>query len=61
MKYKIYKVAKLALQIVTGVAVVVIVMYATAVRPANVEEDLAPTLMEEYHVDSFEELANYGH
>lgn len=49
-----------ALQVVIGIAAFVMIMFATAVRPGN-EEEIAPALMEEYNVDSFEELMNYGH
>lgn len=49
-----------ALQVVIGIAAFVMIMFATAVRSGN-EEEIAPALMEEYNVDSFEELMNYGH
>lgn len=60
MKNTIKKVANVALQIATGIAIVVIIMFATAIRPGN-EHEIAPALMEEYNVDSFEELMQYGH
>lgn len=49
-----------ALQVVVGIATFVMIMFATAVRPGS-EQEIAPALMEEYNVDSFEELMNYGH
>lgn len=57
-KEKNFKVV--ALQVVVGIATFVMIMFATAVRPGN-EKEIAPALMEEYNVDSFEELMNYGH
>ena len=60
MKNIMSKVARLSLQVLAGLAMVVMMMFAFSVRTDSVE-NLAPELMEEYNVDSFEELMNYGH
>lgn len=59
-KETIKKVARLSLQVLAGLAIVVMMMFAFSVRTDSVE-DIAPELMEQYQVDSFEELMNYGH
>lgn len=59
-KETIKKVAGVTLQVVAGLVIVVMMMFAFSVRTDSVE-NLAPELMEEYNVDSFEELMNYGH
>lgn len=59
-KETIKKVARLSLQVVAGLAIVVMMMFAFSVRTDSVE-DIDPELMEQYQVDSFEELMNYGH
>ena len=48
------------MQVVAGLAIVVMMMFAFSVRTDSVE-DIDPELMEQYQVDSFEELMNYGH
>lgn len=60
MKNVMIKVAKVSLQVVAGLAMVVMMMFAFSVKTDSVE-DMAPELMEQYQVDSFEELMNYGH
>ena len=47
-------------QVAAGFVIVVMMMFAFSVRTDSVE-NLAPELVEEYNVDSFEELMNYGH
>ena len=59
-KETIKKVAGVTLQVVAGLVIVVMMMLAFSVRTDSVE-DIAPELMEQYQVDSFEELMNYGH
>ncbi len=59
-KETIKKVAGVTLQVVAGLVIVVMMMFAFSVRTDSVE-DIAPELMEQYQVDSFEELMNYGH
>lgn len=56
----IKKVAGVTLQIFAGIMMVVAMMFAFSVKTDSVE-NYAPELMEEYNVDTFEELANYGH
>lgn len=60
MKNVMRKIAKVTLQIVIFFVVLISIMFATAVYPGS-EESLAPALMEQYNVDSLEELINYGH
>ena len=59
-KETIKKVAGVTLQVVAGLVIVVMMMFAFSVRTDSVE-DIDPELMEQYQVDSFEELMNYGH
>lgn len=60
MKNVMSKVARLSLQVLAGLAMVVMMMFAFSVRTDSVE-DMTPELMEQYQVDSFEELMNYEH
>ena len=60
MKNIMSKVARLSLQVLAGLAMVVMMMFAFSVRTDSVE-DMTPELMEQYQVESFEELMNYGH
>ncbi len=60
MKNIMSKVARLSLQVLAGLAMVVMMMFAFSVRTDSVE-DMTPELMEQYQVESFEEPMNYGH
>ena len=60
MKNIMSKVARLSLQVLAGLAMVVMMMFAFSVRTDSVE-DMTPELMEQYQVGSFEEPMNYGH
>ena len=60
MKNIMSKVARLSLQVLAGLAIVVMMMFAFSVRTDSVE-DMTPELMEQYQVESFEEPMNYGH